>query len=264
MSVAGMDRGQLISLYDRDQRIAVRYPDCRREVLPNLVRHVSTSMGGEGMVIYSRLDERTADTVIDEQVAYFQRVGQDFEWKLYDYDMPADLMARLAARGFEIAPAEAIMVLSSKQVPELLTRSGGHSVRQIRDATGLRDVVAIKEAVWEEERAWLGQYLETALSSEPGRMSIYIVSVEGKAACAGWIYFPEGSQFASLWGGSTLQEYRNRGLYTTLLAVRVQEALRRGVSFLTVDASPMSQPILERFGFVKIADSVPCKWKIQR
>jgi len=263
MSAEGMDRGQLVNLYDRDQRIAVRYPDCRREVLPNLVRHVSTSRGGEGVVIYSRLDERTADTVIDDQVAYFQRLGQDFEWKLYDYDTPADLMARLAAKGFELAPAEAIMVLSSRQVPELLTRPVGHTVRQIQDASGLREVVAIEEAVWEEERGRLGQYLETALSTEPGHMSIYVVSVEGKAACAGWIYFPEGSQFASLWGGSTLEGYRKRGLYTALLAVRVQEALRRGVGYLTVDASPMSQPILERFGFVKIADSVPCKWVVE-
>ena len=29
---------------------------------------------------------------------------------------------------------------------------------------------------------------------------------------------------------------------------------------LTVDASPMSRPILERFGFQMIAVSFPCKW----
>ena len=79
---------------------------------------------------------------------------------------------------------------------------------------------------------------------------------------AGWIYYPPESQFARLWGGSTLEGNRSRGLYTALLAARAQEAQRRGVGYLTVDASPMSQPILEHFGFVKIADSYPCKWKV--
>lgn len=259
-----LDRQQLIALYDQDQRREVRYPDSRRQASPHIVRHVSMAKGGEGAVIYSQLDDTNAEAAIDEQVAYFERIGQDFEWKLYDYDMPADLMARLVAKGFEIEPAEAIMVLELAVRPELLAQPVHHIVKQVQDVAGVRDVVAVKEAVWAEEKGWLGQYLETALSTEPEHMAIYAAYVEGKPVSAGWIYFPEGSQFASLWGGSTLEEYRNRGLYTALLSVRVQEALRRGVDYLTVDASPMSQPILERFGFVKIADSFPCRWKVQR
>jgi len=64
-----------------------------------------------------------------------------------------------------------------------------------------------------------------------------------------WVRFNPGSQFASLWGGSTLEQYRGQGHYTALMAVRAQEAARRGVRFLTVDASPMSRPILEKQGF---------------
>jgi len=51
-------------------------------------------------------------------------------------------------------------------------------------------------------------------------------------------------------------------LYTALLAVRLQEAAARQVGYLTVDASPMSQPILEKFGFECSAYSYPCKWKV--
>ena len=259
-----MDREQIIALYDQDQRWAVRYPDSRREAASHIVRHVSTAKDGEGVVIYSRLDGTNVEAAIDEQVAYFERLGQDFEWKLYDHDTPADLMARLAAKGFEIEPAEAIMVLELGTLPEMLAQPVYHTVKQVQDVAGVRDVVAVEEAVWAEEQGWLGQYLETALSTEPERMSIYLAYVEDKPVSAGWIYFPPESRFASLWGGSTLEEYRKRGLYGALLAVRAQEAQRRGVGYLTVDASPMSQPILERFGFVKIADSFPCKWRVNR
>jgi hypothetical protein len=45
-----------------------------------------------------------------------------------------------------------------------------------------------------------------------------------------------------------------------LLAARAQEARARGFSLLTVDASPMSRPILEKHGFQHLATSTPCKW----
>ena len=64
-----------------------------------------------------------------------------------------------------------------------------------------------------------------------------------------------------MWGGSTVSEFRNQGLYTALLATRAQEARLRGVRYLTVDASPMSRPILEKFRFEMISTSWPCKWK---
>lgn len=85
---------------------------------------------------------------------------------------------------------------------------------------------------------------------------------DGQPASAAWVYFPKNSQFASLWGGSTLNDFRNRGLYTALLAVRAQEARTRQVRYLTVDASEMSRPILEKFGFTMMAYSYSCKWKV--
>ncbi len=66
------------------------------------------------------------------------------------------------------------------------------------------------------------------------------------------LFYDGRSPFASLWGGSTLASHRKRGFYTALLAVRVQEAIRRGARYLTIDASPMSRPIVARFGFVHL------------
>ncbi len=257
-----MDKNQIIALYTQDQRIDVQYPTMRSEVVGKVVRLVNTRDNGEGSVIYSRLDATEVDNAIREQVAYFESIGQDFEWKVYDYDSPPDLKDRLAAHGFQPDDPDAIMVLDLEAAPEALFQPVTHPLRRITEPEGIADVLAVEEAVWGEGYADLGEFLSGTLVDHPQLLSVYVAYVEDKPVSAAWILFPTGSKFASLWGGSTLSEYRERGLYTALLAARAQEARNRGVGYLTVDASPMSRPILEKFGFQMIAFAHACKWKV--
>lgn len=257
-----MTIAELITLYTQDQRINASYPDSRREVLPTLIRNVGTAEHGEGTIIYSRLDETNVDQVIDEQIAWFTARGQNFEWKAYDYDTPADLVARLAAHGFVIEENESIMVLDLAQAPPTLLQPVRHRIERVTAPEELRVVRTIEEAVWGGDFNWLIDFLGHALRHHPMRMSVYVAYAGDVPASAAWIYYPTGSRFASLWGGSTLAAYRGQGLYTALLASRAQEAINRHVDYLTVDASAMSRPILEKFGFIKIAESYPCKWRL--
>jgi predicted GNAT family acetyltransferase len=109
----------------------------------------------------------------------------------------------------------------------------------------------------------LGVHLKHVLMHSPDSVSVYIAYVDGIPASAAWIDFHQlsGSQFAGLWGGSTLSEYRNRGLYTDLVAARAQEAIRRGIRFMTIDASPMSRAVLEKLGFRLLCMTVPMKFR---
>ncbi len=256
-----MNKSQLIDLYDQELRKEIEYPDMRREVTPDVVRYIDTSDIGEGMVTYSRLTEASVDRVVQEQVQFFGSIGQDFEWKVYDYDKPHDLKDRLEAYGFIIEEVEAIEILDLASAPEILWQPVRHTIRRINDPEKLLDVQKIQQQVWEEDASWVLHLLGDALRLYPERMSVYVAYVDEKPASSAWIYFPKNSLFASLWGGATIPAFRNRGLFTALLAVRAQEARARQVSFLTVDAMPMSRPILEKFGFQMIASSYPCKWK---
>ena len=258
-----MDTPQIIALYDQDQRRDVEYPDARREVTPSVVRHIDTSGSGEGSVIYSHLSEANAADIIQEQVRFFESIGQDFEWKVYDYDQPPDLKERLESHGFRVEEEEAIMVLDLDSAPEVLWQPARQLVQRITDSEKLSDVLTVQQQVWNEDFSWLSNYLSGALQKYPEQMSVYVAYVDGQPASAAWTYFPKHSQFASLWGGSTVSGFRKQGLYTFLLAVRAQEARARGVRFLTVDASDMSRPILEKFGFERIAYSHPCKWEVK-
>jgi hypothetical protein len=118
--------------------------------------------------------------------------------------------------------------------------------------------------VWHENFSAMTERLARDLQQTPDQLSVYVAYVDGVPASAAWIYFHTGSQFASLWGGSTVPTYRKRGLYGALLAARVQEAQRRGVRFLTVDASLMSRPILESLGFRWLSTIYPCKRRIKQ
>lgn len=258
-----MNKSQTIALYDQDQRKDVEYPDMRREVMSNVVRHIDTSGTGEGTVIYSQLNEANAEDTIREQVRYFESIGQEFEWKVYDYDRPSDLKERLAAYGFIVEETEAIMILDLENAPEILWQPVRLNVQRIIDPEKIADVRTVEQQVWDEDFSWLAQYLGKALRHYPEQMSVYVAYIDGQPASTAWTYFPKHSQFASLWGGSTVSDFRKQGLYTALLAVRAQEARARQVRYLTVDASVMSRPILEKFGFEMIAYSYPCKWKLK-
>jgi hypothetical protein len=256
-----MNKSQILALYDQDQRTDLEHPNTRREVTPNIVRHVNASEVEEGFISYSQLNQANADDMIREQISYFESIGQDFEWKLYDYDQPSDLKERLKAHGFIVEEAEAIMVLDLEDAADILWQPIPSNVQQIIDPQRLVDVQSVEQQVWNEGDSFYLEFLGNALRNYPEQMSVYVAYMNEQPASAAWIYFPKHSQFASLWGGSTVGAFRMQGLYTALLAARAQEAKSRQVKFLTVDASPMSRPILERMGFEMIATSYPCRWK---
>ncbi len=253
---------RLLQLYEREERIEQLWPGMRRDATPHVVRQIEVS-GGDSFVIYSALGTENADEAIDAQIEFFKRRKQNFEWKVFDYDQPPDLKERLAARGFEIGESEAIMALDLQRAPAALLRPVAHDVRRITTTEGMRDVVSVQDEIWEGNRGWLGAQLTEELRRTPDHLSLYVAYVEGVAVSSAWIRFPARGQFASLWGGSTLAPYRGRGLYTALLAVRVQEACRRGVAFLTIDASLLSRPIVEKRGFQLLTLSYPCRWNMK-
>ena len=79
----------------------------------------------------------------------------------------------------------------------------------------------------------------------------------GTVVCAGWVRYVAGTAFATLWGGSTLPQWRRRGVYGAVVRYRARLAVDRGFSYLQVDASDDSRPILERAGFVPVTTTTP-------
>ncbi len=251
-------------LYDTHERIGASFPGYTTEKTDKTVRTVDGS-NRHGFVTYSDLRETDADAAIEAEIRRFGELGQDFEWKLYSHDQPASLKAKLEKRGFEIGEDEAIMALDLSELPDALKKPVSIDVRRVVDPDGLGDVAAIHRTVWPDSDAdWVLGTLATYLRDDPEFASVYVAYVDGKPVSSAWINFPRRSPFASLWGGSTLAEFRKKGAYSALLSVRAREAIERGYKYLTIDASPMSRPIVTRHGFGLLSISNPCDWKFGR
>lgn len=250
---------ELLNLFDKEQRVEIEYPGFRKEVGPHAVRFVSET-SESSFVLHSTLNESNADSVIRDQIDFFKHIHKPFEWKVFDHDTPVDLKERLSAHGFQADEVEAVMVLDLRKTPQDLIKPVLNSAQRISAREQLEDVITVEEQVWNDDFGWISDRLGNDLEV-PDYLQVYVAYVDGNPACTGWIYFHPNSRFASLWGGSTVAGYRTRGLYTSVLAVRVQEALKRGYDYLFIDASPMSRPIVKKHGFRLLTNTTPYNWK---
>lgn len=203
-------------------------------------------------VIWSDLDERTADAAIARAVSRL-RSGGEFEWKLYGHDRPADLPGRLEAAGLVPGAEETVLVaeISALELESEL------DVRVAADRETVDALVSLHDRVFGEEHGAIGRALAQALRQDPPPALGVVCFASGEPISAARIEFPPGSEFATLWGGGTLPEWRGRGAYHATVALRAKLARERAYRYLAVDAMPASKPILERLGFAALTTTTP-------
>ena len=263
--MSGLDAAQLLIVFDQQLRGSV--PD-RVPAGVQVERDgpLVIFFGGEGggFVDYRDLGEREGEEV-DELIARcvraFAERGERFEWKLYGHDRPADLPQRLQAAGFVPEERETVVIAPVEIVAAAVRLPPGVGLREVTARADLDRIAAFEETVWADDRGWLAGMLEAERAVDPDALSIVVAESEGAIVCAGWVRFLRGTQFASLWGGSTLPEWRGQGIYRALTAARARAALADGVRYINSDCTVMSRPILERSGLVAVTTTTPYVWK---
>ncbi len=259
-----LNPAELLPAYDLETRINLEYPGMRRDVLrgpdgaPKLVRFVRPAPE-RSFVNYHHLDAAEIDAAIEAEMAFIGENQLSYEWKVHAHDAPPGLGERLLAHGWTAQDPDAVMVLDLNAAPAALLKPVTADVRAITTRDGLGDVIQVMTAVWGGNFDWITRRLGGHLEI-PGYLNVYVAYAEGAPACAAWVYFLPGSQFASLWGGSTVAHLRGQGLYTAVLAARVQAAQARGYRYLTIDAGDMSGPIVARHGFEALTTAVSYNW----
>jgi GNAT superfamily N-acetyltransferase len=153
------------------------------------------------------------------------------------------------------------MVATTDSLLSLSELPPGLEIERVTDIKGIDAFIATNEAVFGNSQEALRNSLVARLSSAPEEMEIFIATVDGVAVSAARVEFLPKREFAFLWGGGTLEQWRGRGIYRALVARRAQEAQRRGFKYLTILASHQSQPILENLGFMNLASVATFSWK---
>lgn len=205
--------------------------------------------------IRCRADE--TDAVIDEVRAIVAARRLPLAWILDPETRPADLAARLHARGIDPDPhglESKVMVLPSEATIDSPRVPGLEVVDALADAEAFQqaDRAATEafeaEALGDDEPRVAARERRRRNLIAAGNRHLLLALVDGEPAGSGslGLYPPYG---AKMNGGSVRPKFRGRGVYRALVAARVEIARRAGVPGLSVWGGDMSRPILERLGF---------------
>lgn len=116
----------------------------------------------------------------------------------------------------------------------------------------------VKQVQLQDECDGYYRHLVNLKQQRPESIKIYVIYQDGEPVSSAWITFNgPSSPFAGIWGGSTIAKFRGRGHYQSLLKQRIRDALLAGKRFLIIDASEMSKPIVEKYGFRVVTKTTP-------
>ncbi|MGZ3140728.1 GNAT family N-acetyltransferase [Lentzea chajnantorensis] len=198
------------------------------------------------------------DALIARQRDVFARRGQPVEWKTWAHDRPAGLPRRLEAAGFAAEDRETVLIGLAEEMTAPV-EVAGVVLRETRAEADLRRIGDCLGEVWGKD---CGALVDRLVSIKDDPDVVIVVAEAGDVVVSSArLEVVPGTEFGGLWGGSTLERWRGRGIYRALVAHRARIAVERGIRYLQVDASEDSRPILERLGFTAVTTTTPYVWR---
>ena len=258
-SGGAMDAAAVLTAYDEQVRQRPE-PDGDGWVERDdrVVRVLSTN--GWAGLIWSRLGDLGRDELdarIASEVARFVAVGNTWEWKYFSCDLPPDLPERLVTAGLTRAEDETMLVAEISELDLDVSLPERVRLDDVIDAEGIARVVRVHDDVFGGEHGYIGRALAAGLAHQPPTCTAVVAMAGDTPVCSGRLELHHGTDFASIWGGGTLPQWRGRGIFRAVIAHRARQASDLGFRYLQVDATADSRPILGRLGFVELTTTVP-------
>jgi ribosomal protein S18 acetylase RimI-like enzyme len=264
--MAGMDdRSRFLAAYDQQLRTDAETPGAA-SVTPLGPLRLVTLGGGRGFITYQDLDGADAGTIsnlVGTALAHYQGnpVITRVEWKTRGHDHAPGLHESLLGHGFVPEEPESIMIGEAQRLAADLAPPEGVILRQVSQENDVRAMTAMSALAFGDppDAAEMADALLRRLSRQDG-MELWVAEADGQIVSAGRLEPVPGTSFAGIWGGSTLPQWRRRGIYRALTAERARSALRLGKTLINSDSTEYSRPILERYGFLKVSTTTPYIW----
>jgi GNAT superfamily N-acetyltransferase len=208
-------------------------------------------------VHWARWSADQVDAGIGEVLDLFRKRRQAFVWLVADTSSPPSIGERLEAAGF-------IRELQGKMLVALLPLDGLRTnrdvvVKEVRDRAGVREAIRVDHPDWDDDRA--ADLVDERVRRLGGDWHLATAYLDGHpAGTARWRIDRELGA-VELRGAETLPEHRRRGVYSTLVAFRAEQAAREGCTFATIVADlHTSGPILTKRGFEDLGPATYFLW----
>lgn len=263
-----MDDASLLAAYDEQLRT-----DAEMRSLLDVQQHGpllwGTFAGGRGFVSYRSLGSPTdaeLERLIVETVAHYEADPRtaEFEWKTRGHDGVPALDALLRKHRFVAGEVESVMVGEATSIATDIPVPEGVSLRRVTSREDVVAMVTMQASVFgdpETIEEHVDSILQRLTDPDAVGLELWVAEVEGRPVSAGRVDPVPDTDFAGIWGGATLPEWRGKGIYRALTAKRAQAALRAGKTLINSDSTEFSRPILERSGFRRVTTTTPYIWR---
>ena len=261
------DRSRFLAAYDEQLRTDAETPGAISVTVFGPLRLVRFA-GGRGFVTYQDLSGADADEIGRLVASAHANYRADpeitrVEWKTRGHDHAPGLHESLLVHGFVPEESESIMIGQAQRLAVEVPLPEGVMLRQVRGENDVRAMTAMSARAFGDppaEGAAMADALLRRLALDDG-MELWVAEKDGQVVSAGRLEPVPGTDFAGIWGGSTLKEWRGRGIYRALTAARARSALRMGKTLINSDSTEYSRPILEKYGFLKVSTTTPYVWR---
>jgi hypothetical protein len=263
------ERSRFLAAYDEQLRTDAETASAVAVTVLGPLRLV-TFTGGRGFITYQNLDGADADDIgrlVEAALAHYRADTEitQVEWKTRAHDHAPGLHQSLLAHGFAAQEPESIMIGAAQRLAVDVPLPDGVTLRQITEERDVHAMTAMSAQAFGDSAAEgraMADALLRRLSLLDG-MELWVAEADGRVVSAGRLEPVPGTDFAGIWGGSTLEPWRGRGIYRALTAARARSALRMGKTLIHSDSTEYSRPILERYGFLKVSSTTPYLWERQ-
>ena len=255
---------ELLEAYDHELRSDSETPSAVAVKQHGPLRLV-TFAGGRGFVTYRDLGIANAQgmqRLVADALAHFEADSTivRIEWKTRGHDRAPGLHDALVENGFTAEEPEPIMLGEARRLDRDAALPRGMTLRTVRTETDVRAMSAMQDIAFGDPVSdEMANAVLRRLALDDG-MELWVAEIGGEIVSAGRLEPVEGTLFAGIWGGATLQQWRGHGIYRALTAERARSAIRLGKKLIHSDSTEHSRPILERAGLTKVSTTTPYKW----
>lgn len=220
----------------------------------------------------SRLSEDQTEEAIKEVIAHYSSLGlKNIGWMISPQSKPDNIEENLVDYGFKKEIPVLGMVRPVAEKLEIkITDDFEFKVYADEDALELiknPDFQAIYEKGYGAPEG-TGQLMNLIGDMFKGiNYTVYVAyeKEENKPVAFGAISYVPNTNCAVLNGAATLPEYRKRGIYSSLLQMRYDQAKNDGIENLVIQAKEgTSAPIAAKNGFVKVCELPIYVWRAEK